>query len=259
MLNKSTEEDLSKLSEADREKAGEMKNAMVLLDTKKVDVGTYLEYLDIIEEEDEDRNSDDYENKKVQKVGSKIGKGSQGRRSKHRPKGSSTHGRIGKTNQKQDRSARLGKADDLFVNENVMHDTFDEELEPEPASFDTPARPRQYSEVGMLRKEEEKRNRSDQNFANTKGVSDMVLVSMESGDNYDRSLGEEFQRGNTLQQVDRDELPPSNMYATERMVSTNKGLRASANIPPSKDRMIPNKLINDEDPIEYLESDAADL
>ena len=88
----------------------------------------------------------------------------------------------------------------------------------------------------------------------------MVLVSMESGDNYDRSLGEEFQRGNTLQQADKDEMPPSNFYATERVINKdNRVMRGSGNLVVSKDRMVPNKLINDEEPIEYLESDGADL
>ena len=88
----------------------------------------------------------------------------------------------------------------------------------------------------------------------------MVLVSMESGDNYDRSLGEEFQRGNTLQQADKDEMPPSNFYATERVINKdNRVMRGSGNLVVSNDRMVPNKLINDEEPIEYLESDGADL
>ena len=57
-------------------------------------------------------------------------------------------------------------------------------------------------------------NQSDQRFSKKNGLNDLVLVSLESGDNYDQSLAEEFQRGNTLQPADKDELPPSNLYAT---------------------------------------------
>jgi hypothetical protein len=57
-------------------------------------------------------------------------------------------------------------------------------------------------------------NKSDQRIFKKNGLNDLVLVSLESGDNYDQSLAEEFQRGNTLQPADKDELPPSNLYAT---------------------------------------------
>jgi hypothetical protein len=60
-LSSTSSDDLNKLSEGEREKAGEIKTAMSLLQAKKVNIGEYLEYLDIIEEEDEDKNSDEYD------------------------------------------------------------------------------------------------------------------------------------------------------------------------------------------------------
>jgi len=47
-------------------------------------------------------------------------------------------------------------------------------------------------------------NRSDLLNKNQSNFDDLVLVSMESGENYDRSLAEEFQKGNALHPVDRD-------------------------------------------------------
>lgn len=41
---------MSKLSEKEREKAGEIKDAMNMLKVKKISIDDYLEYLDIIEE-----------------------------------------------------------------------------------------------------------------------------------------------------------------------------------------------------------------
>lgn len=52
MLSNTSSADLSKLPEEERTKAGEMKDAMNLLKAKKVNIGEYLDYLDIIEEED---------------------------------------------------------------------------------------------------------------------------------------------------------------------------------------------------------------
>lgn len=60
VIEASGEENLSKLSDKEREKASEIKNAMSLLKAKKISIDDYLQYLDIIEEEDEEKNSDDY-------------------------------------------------------------------------------------------------------------------------------------------------------------------------------------------------------
>jgi hypothetical protein len=49
ILSNSNPESLSKIPEKDRAKAGEMKNAMKILNAKKIEIGEYLEYLDIIE------------------------------------------------------------------------------------------------------------------------------------------------------------------------------------------------------------------
>jgi hypothetical protein len=86
---------------------------------------------------------------------------------------------------------------------------------------------------------------------NKHGLDDLVLISHESGDNYDLSLGDEFQRGNTLQPVDKDELPPSNLYQTEKM--TQDGKKALQNsVPIGKDRIVPNHLLYDGDHIEFV-------
>lgn len=74
-------------------------------------------------------------------------------------------------------------------------------------------------------------------------MNDLVLVSLESGENYEKSLGEEFQRGNTLKPVEKDELPPSNLYATEKFSLDNR--QSGGSIPLNRDRIIPNTLIND--------------
>jgi hypothetical protein len=56
------EQDLDRLPNNEREKAGQIKTAMSLLEAKKINIREYLKYLDIIEEEeDEHANSDDYE------------------------------------------------------------------------------------------------------------------------------------------------------------------------------------------------------
>ena len=62
-------------------------------------------------------------------------------------------------------------------------------------------------------------NRSEQIFKKNKpNINDMVVVSLESGDNDEPSMSEQFQRGNALKQNDRDEPPPSNMYSTVRVI-----------------------------------------
>ena len=87
----------------------------------------------------------------------------------------------------------------------------------------------------------------------------MVVVSLDSGDNDDPSLQHQFQRGNTLKQVQKDEAPPSNMFNTQKLAD-NKN-RANINSFPlhrdpfSKDKITKNKLINDDDNIQYIQSE----
>ncbi|CAM6006164.1 unnamed protein product [Sphagnum balticum] len=61
-----------------------------------------------------------------------------------------------------------------------------------------------------------KQNKSDQMLMK-KRDNDMILVNMGASRDYSQGLGEEFQRGNTLTQAERDDLPPSNLYATEKL------------------------------------------
>jgi hypothetical protein len=104
-------------------------------------------------------------------------------------------------------------------------------------------------------------NRSDQLFKkNKESLHDKVLISLESGDNDDPSLAEQFQRGNTLKQVEKDDLPPSNLYSTEKMGERVDPMKSS--LPASSNpgnRLGRNRLINDDDHIEYIESEGAEL
>ena len=95
----------------------------------------------------------------------------------------------------------------------------------------------------------------------------MVVVSLESGDNDEPSMSEQFQRGNALKQNDRDEPPPSNMYSTERVIegsqSTNNPKMSINSFPFNKDTLISdkitkNRLINDDDNIDFIESEGGD-
>ena len=79
-------------------------------------------------------------------------------------------------------------------------------------------------------------------------------------------MGEQFQRGNILKQNDRDEPPPSNLYSTERVIensqSTNNRMSINS-FPFNKDTLISdklarNRLINEEDQIDFIESDGGD-
>ena len=87
-------------------------------------------------------------------------------------------------------------------------------------------------------------------FMKKSQLDDLVLVSLESGENYDRSLGEEFQKGNALHPVDKDELPPPNMYSTEKMQDGKKNMTTSS--PIGKNRLVPNTLIADSDNIDFV-------
>ena len=69
---------------------------------------------------------------------------------------------------------------------------------------------------------------------------------MESGDNDDPSLGEQFQRGNTVNQVEKDDLPPSNLYSTEKFNDPLKASLPSIQLP---NRLGRNRLIGDDDHI----------
>ena len=100
-------------------------------------------------------------------------------------------------------------------------------------------------------------------FKKNKGnLNDMVIVSLQSGDNDDPGMGDQFQKGNVLRQSEKDEPPPSNMYSTEN-VGDHKTNISINSFPFSKDsflkdRIGKNKLINDDDNIEYLESEGND-
>ena len=108
LLSKADEENLSKMPENDRSKAGEMKQAMNLLSAKRVEIGEYLEYLDIIEEEDEDKNSNDYDNLRLPRKAKGLTASDKKQIGMSKGKGSS------KKVQKRDRTARK-EADDLVI------------------------------------------------------------------------------------------------------------------------------------------------
>ena len=48
VIAESTEEKLNNLPEKEREKAGEIKNAITLIKAKKISIDDYLQYMDII-------------------------------------------------------------------------------------------------------------------------------------------------------------------------------------------------------------------
>lgn len=105
-------------------------------------------------------------------------------------------------------------------------------------------------------------NRSEDMFKSKPNPSDMVVVSLESGDNDDPSMQHQFQKGNTLKQTEKDEAPPTNMFSTENLA--HKKDRAFINSFPlnkdgiSKDKLLTrNRLLHDDDNIEYIESEGA--
>lgn len=252
ILSSDPDGSLALIPEGDRAKAGEMKNAMSILNAKKVEIGEYLEYLDIIEEEDEDRNSDYYDNQHLKNKDSKgKKKPADGKTGRKKNLVNTTNKKI----QKKDRTAR--KVDDQLIVSIEGHNMYDDDLEPEIPDFhQTPIKGRKLSEDNYLSNEDEfngnfsslkkNQNRSDQHFSKKNALNDLVLVSLESGDNYDKSLAEEFKKGNTLQQAEKDELPPSNLYSTENIILGDKKGSLNNSIPAGRDRLIPNTLINDE-------------
>lgn len=83
---------------------------MGILSAKKITIGDYLDYLDIIEEENEDGASDDYNQNK--KLSNKLGKGKYPKKKGNK----NTLGRSLRKMDRLDRSARYQMDKNLVVN-----------------------------------------------------------------------------------------------------------------------------------------------
>lgn len=125
--------------------------------------------------------------------------------------GKKVKGSLGKSIRK-DRSARYPVDDKLFV--NSINDSeglgiFDEDMEPQPPNFHNRPRnqsedysPNDLEELTLSGLRSSTHNYSQQMFRKPKiGPLDMVAVGLESGDNDDPSLGEQFQKGITLKET----------------------------------------------------------
>lgn len=181
MLSNTSSEELEKLPEEQRGKAEEIKDAMSILTAKKISIEDYLDYLDIIEEENEDKNSNEYENIKLSPMGQK------GKNKK--PISNSNYGKNKKGSKVKDRSARYKVDNKLHL--NYMDDselgpgTFDEEDEPRPPNFHSQTRPRNQSEDIPANQIDEfglsglRSKGSEQMFSKNKQIlSDMVMISL---------------------------------------------------------------------------------
>lgn len=118
-----------------------MKKAMKILNRKKVGIVEYLQYLDIIQEEDEDNRSDDDENVKSKHTNKKD-------RSKLNKNNKQSLNKF-KNNKKS--QIKGDKTNKKSHDGTLMARYFDEQPEPEIPLFNqTPIRPRNFSEVSNL-------------------------------------------------------------------------------------------------------------
>lgn len=160
---------------------------MSLLSAKKISVEDYLDYLDIIEEEEEDKNSNYYDELERSKNKNKKNMVSSSKKKTTKGNKTSERYRIDPNLYISDMNSEMGPVD------------FDDEMEPQPADFHK--RPRNQSEdyspnhhgideLGGSGREGHPINRSDHLFKKHKDpLSDMVVISLDSGDNDEPSLG----------------------------------------------------------------------